>query len=93
MARVTNTGNAPLFIGTIQIPAHSTVDVPDDVLATAKQNKEVASLFGNGSLKMGELEEQPKGVPTGTPGQFHPNVDPKAPSATSVKPADDEKEK
>jgi hypothetical protein len=87
MAKVTNTGNAPLFIGTVQVPAHTTVDVPDDALATAKENKMVESWFANGTLKMGEVEEGEK--PTSG---VHPNVESKAPSATSVK-HDDEKEK
>jgi hypothetical protein len=84
MARVTNTGNAPLFIGTTQVPAHSTVDVEDEELQTAKENKMVESWFANGTLKMGEAEEKP----TQTPGNIHPN-EPKSTGAYPPKPKAD----
>jgi hypothetical protein len=73
MAKVTNTGNAPLYVGSTQIAAHTTVDVPDEELAKAKENKMVESWFANGTLKMGEVEEGEK--PTSG---VHPNIDPKA---------------
>jgi hypothetical protein len=54
MAKVTNTTNLSLYVGKVEIKPHSTAEVPDDELATAKKNKVVASWFASEKLALGD---------------------------------------
>jgi hypothetical protein len=87
--KVTNTGDQPLYLGSVNIAPHTTADVPDDVLAEAKKSKVVEGWFANGTLKTGDAaadaeaeSHKQSGVPgtpnapgtTGTAGQARPNA-------------------
>jgi hypothetical protein len=82
MAKVTNTTNLSLYIGKVEIKPHSTAEVPDDELATAKKNKVVASWFASEKLALGDTAATKEAASKGKlstagtpPGAVRPKVD------------------
>lgn len=67
MAKITNTSNTPLVVGGVEIAPHTSVEIDDAALASARRAKAIIIWFAAGKLVEGEIaakaEEQKKGKP------------------------------